>query len=58
MPSPLAEKIAEIVDLAIQDPSGYYIWRDNILGEEWKILVDYEGTREVFQIRVKRRDVE
>lgn len=58
MSSPLAEKIAEIVDLAIQDPSGYYVWRDKILGEEWKILVDYTGNKEVFHIRVKRRDME
>lgn len=58
MPSPLAEKIAEIIDLAIHDSSGYYVWRDKILGEEWKIIVDYTGTTELFQIRVKRRDME
>lgn len=57
MSSPLANKIAEIVDTAIHDPSGFSAWRGLLYDEVWKIVVDYDGVTEKFEIRVKRRDI-
>jgi len=57
MSSPLANKIAECIDLAVADRTGYCVWRGFLYDEEWKIIVDYNGTNELFQIRVKRRDI-
>lgn len=54
--TPLGDKVNEIMSEALQNPDGYFVWRDMILGEQWKIVVDYDGNNEKFSIVVKRRD--
>ena len=57
MNSPLANKIAEIVDQTLASQEGRETWRSQILDEEWKIIVDYDGATELITVRAKRRDV-
>jgi hypothetical protein len=57
MPTPLAQKIAEVVDEALLSPEGSALFRGDIEGEEWKIIVDYEGIgKEHLRVRVARRE--
>ena len=56
MTIPLGEKIAEISILALHSQDGYAVWRGDILGEHWKIIVNYDGGNDKFNIYVKRRD--
>ena len=55
--TPLAQKIAEVIDSCFSNPEGSVVWRGMILNEEWKILATYNGRdRESLQVIVKRRD--
>lgn len=56
MTIPLGEKIVEVSLLALHSPDGYSVWRGDILGEQWKIIVNYDGVDDKFNIYVKRRD--
>lgn len=56
MTIPLSEKIAEVTDLALKSSDGYAVWRGELMGEQWKIIVEYDGNDDKFNIYVKRRD--
>jgi len=53
----LTDKITEVIETCLSNPDGVASWRGNILDEEWKISVTYNGRdQESLQIIVKRRD--
>ena len=54
--TPLGEKVNEVMSLALQSAEGHAVWRGNLLGENWKIMVSYTGADDKFDIVVKRRD--
>lgn len=56
MTIPLSEKIAEVTDLALKSPDGYAVWRGELMGEQWKVIVEYDGNDDKFNIYTKRRD--
>lgn len=56
MMTPLATKVAEVIDQAIQSPDGYAVWRGDIINEHWKIIAEYNGLTEKISIVTKRRD--
>jgi hypothetical protein len=56
MGTPLSDKIGEIINLAIHSYDGYIVWRGDILGEQWKIIVSYDAVHEKINIYTKRRD--
>jgi len=55
--SPLAQKIAEIIDDSINNDTGMSSWRGKILDQEWKISAVYDKIeRDIIKVVVKRRD--
>jgi hypothetical protein len=55
--SPLASKIAELIDECDSCDGDHAAWRGVLDGEEWKIIITHKDLpRETFQIIVKRRD--
>jgi hemin uptake protein HemP len=54
--TPLANKIAEIVDQTITSQDARVVWRNELLDEEWKVIVDYDGNTELITVRAQRRD--
>lgn len=58
MTTPLANKVAEVVDSALVSQEGVVVWRGDVSGEEWKISADYNGIKEEILVRIKRRDPE
>jgi hypothetical protein len=54
--TPLGNKVNEVMSLALESAEGHAVWRGDLLGEQWKIMISYSGVDDKFDIIVKRRD--